>query len=364
MRVGFVTTTGSVAWGGSEGLWAGAAMALLRDGHSVDVHCFWFPETPPTLHSLMDRGARVYRAKPLTRMAKLARRVLPSSPYRWLDRNPLDLVVISQSCLDGVHWGEACRQRGIPYAFITQVVAEFFWPQDREADLAATVLDGAKRCYFVSRGNLELTQRQLGVRLGNWEFVWNPFTVPHDIDLPWPSADELKLACVARLDSRHKGHDLLIECLAQPVWKQRAVSLDIYGAGPNERALRRLVEMHALDSVQFRGHCRDIVGVWRDHHVLVLASRVEGMPLAAIETMLCGRVCVLTDVGGNAELIEDSVTGFIARFPSSSEVSRALENLWNARHRLAQIGQAAKIRARMVVPIDPGRDLARRLVEI
>lgn len=31
-----------------------------------------------------------------------------------------------------------------------------------------------------------------------------------------------------------------------------------------------------------------------------------------MEAMLCGRPCIVTDVAGNTEVVEDGVTGFVA----------------------------------------------------
>ena len=60
--------------------------------------------------------------------------------------------------------------------------------------------------------------------------------------------------------------------------------------------------MLQLKNVHFRGHVNDIRAIWEQNHLLVLPSRYEGLPLALVEAMWCGRPAVVTDVGGNAEL--------------------------------------------------------------
>ena len=49
------------------------------------------------------------------------------------------------------------------------------------------------------------------------------------------------------------------------------------------------------------------------------------MPLALVEAMLCGRTAVVTDVGGNAEWIEDGETGFVAEAATAKSFGAALK---------------------------------------
>jgi glycosyltransferase involved in cell wall biosynthesis len=68
--------------------------------------------------------------------------------------------------------------------------------------------------------------------------------------------------------------------------------------------------------------------MWNYHDILVIPSRHEGLPIAAVEAMMCHRPVLATDVGGNAEVIRDGETGFIAESPSLAALDRALERVW------------------------------------
>jgi glycosyltransferase involved in cell wall biosynthesis len=150
-----------------------------------------------------------------------------------------------------------------------------------------------------------------------------------------------------------KGQDLLFAALAKPQWRDRPVRLSLFGTGQNERSLPIMARMFGLERVKFRGFVKDIEGVWADHHALVLPSRHEGMPLAVVEALLCGRVCVVTDVAGNTEFIDDGVTGFVAKAPTLPLVSDALERAWQRRTEWHAIGKAAAQAVRERVPSDP-----------
>jgi hypothetical protein len=54
-------------------------------------------------------------------------------------------------------------------------------------------------------------------------------------------------------------------------------------------------------------------------HALVLTSRCEGLPLSLVEAMLSGRVPIVTDVGGNREVVNEAC-GFLAASASEAAV--------------------------------------------
>ena len=205
------------------------------------------------------------------------------------------------------------------------------------------------------QGNLDLLRMQFGGdSLLHGEVVWNPCNVARETPPAWPDhANGWRLACVARIELAAKGHDLLFKTLALPEWRARAVEVNLYGAGPDDTVLRRHAEMLQLKNVKFRGHIRNVRSIWEQNHLLVMPSRFEGLPLALVEAMCCARPAVVTDVGGNAELCIDGVTGFIAPAATLASVSNALERAWERRNDWVVMGKAARSRVEELVPNDP-----------
>jgi glycosyltransferase involved in cell wall biosynthesis len=119
-----------------------------------------------------------------------------------------------------------------------------------------------------------------------------------------------------------------------------------------------------LNNVKFRGHTSDIKEVWERNHLLVLPSRYEGLPLALIEAMWCGRAAVVTDVGGNAEFCVDGLTGFVASAPTLSSYSEAFERAWQHRNAWEQLGHAARNRVANLLPLDPAGLFCERLKQL
>ncbi|MGD1507358.1 glycosyltransferase family 4 protein [Vibrio harveyi] len=112
-----------------------------------------------------------------------------------------------------------------------------------------------------------------------------------------------EIAFVGRL-SHEKGADRFIDIARQIP----DIEFSIYGDGPEKS---RLVES-APANVIFHGHQSDMDAVWRNISVLVISSRYEGLPMAALEAMARGIVVISLDVGRLPDLIQDGQNGFLA----------------------------------------------------
>jgi glycosyltransferase involved in cell wall biosynthesis len=282
--------------------------------------------------------------------------------YERLKRFHPDLVIISQGYITGgFDWARVCENAGIPYSILIHSNSEFWWFEE-QIDEAVTVYTGARRIFCVSRNNLDLLRLQLGEALPNGEVVWNPFNLSTEAAPAWPDDNVgMRLACVSRIELRHKGQDLLFQALAQPQWRNRPFELNLYGTGPDEKVLRRLGSNLHLNCVNFRGHLNNVRGIWEQNHVLLLPSRYEGVPLSVVEAMWSARPAIVTDVGRTAELCVDNETGFIASAATVSSFSDALERAWGRRHEWPRMGQAARARAENLVPTNPVELFCERL---
>lgn len=359
-KIAFIGTNDWVPWGGSELLWAGAAERLARGGVEVRISVKDWGQPVKQIEHLRSVGCRIFpRSFPPPYHQRIRRKLLNDGFTVQQMREAgagADLVVISQGGhTDGLIWMEAARCQGFKYAVISQSAFESWWPGDEELDRLGASMEGASAAYFVSQANLELVRRQFGCTVSKGRIIWNPFNVCYDARTAWPgdACDELRLACVARLDSAQKGQDILMRVLDQPKWRTRKVHVTLAGSGVHERVLRRMAKGLNLANLEFAGFVEDIEAFWGGYHALVLPSRFEGMPLALVEAMLCRRACIVTDVGGNGELARDAVNGFVAKAPTVQLLDDALERAWENRGRLQELGEAAGRNVRERVPADP-----------
>lgn len=362
-------------WAGSEELWGQAALRLAEAGHEVAALVPRYDPLASQLQQLQAAGANIHlRAAtsarwPLRVWRKLKSRVRPQvdPDLGWMKAQQPDLACVSNgNYFDGLCYMEFFAVHGIPFVGIAHANAEWLWPNDDTVDRIKAVYEQARAAFFVSQGNLTLAEAQLAAAIPRAEVVRNPFKVSRDASPAWPSDQGVvRLACVARYEPSAKGQDLLFEVMASEKWKQRPVVISLFGAGPNEQSLRRLAaRLGVEDKIQFRGHVDDVESIWREHHALVLPSRYEGLPLAIVEAMHCGRPCIVTDVSGNAELLEDNVTGFLAAAATADLVDEALERAWARKSEWSEMGRRAAVEVRRLVPADPASVFAKRLVEI
>ena len=360
-KIAFVSTMSGGAWGGSEELWAQAAARLAQSGLAVGANVITNAQYPKRLKDLEADGVTVVRRLnedgPAPTLAlKIKRRLLPENAKNWLDSFKPDFTVISQGThFEGYPWMQACVDRRLPFATIAQAAHEGFWPSLAKAREISAAYEQAQAAFFVSQGNLELTRRQLATPLANAQVIFNPFGVPYDAAPPWqpPEGGLYKLACVGRLEPGSKGQDVLFAVMRQDKWRARPLAVTLFGHGPNEDSLKALRALYGLTNVDFGGFVDGVEAIWRTHHALALPSRYEGLPLSVVEAMLCGRLCIVTDVAGNRELVDDDVSGFIAAAPSVRALDEAMERAWLRRAEWEAIGQAARRRAHAVIPADP-----------
>jgi len=362
-------------WGGSEELWARSIPGLQDNGIThITIFKNKINGTHPEYLKLKHKNVKFSELDPgLSLVEKVASRVTDPF-YRLLDRAnvvaynwnkpvarlyrglkaaPPDLVLISQGInFDGIAYAYQCFKLNIPYLIVTHKAVDFFWPQPNDRAYMKETLLNAKRCLFVSEHNRKLTEEQFGIRLQNSDIVVNPVKTQVE-PLPYPAVDKgYRLACVGRLFVIDKGQDMLLRILSQPKWRGRNISIHFFGAGPDLDGLKEMAQLLKVENISFAGYTNDLKRIWNDHHALILASRSEGLPLTIIEAMSLGRPVIATNAGGNGEVIQDGVTGFISEV-SETDLDKTMENAWSKRGEWQNMGIKAAEYINELIPKEP-----------
>ncbi len=163
------------------------------------------------------------------------------------------------------------------------------------------------------------------------------------------------LGTVARFDPV-KALDVLLRAFAELCARLPTARLVVVGDGPAAPRLRALAgELGVEGSVIFMGAREDAVRVLPLLDLYVSASRREGLPLAVLEAMACGRAVVATRVAGHEDVVEDGRTGVLVREGDASALAAAAAALLADPARREALGaegrrrvEARFTRARMV----------------
>lgn len=384
MRKIIIVSTCSEDWGGSEELWGKSIPLLQNAGFGISVVKYEINRQHPQFVKLAKNDVELIEIFPKrTIPAKIKRKavnlfVKVAVNFKLLDPNGEDfsnyikimrdqspsLVIISQGInFDGLKLAYQCLKLNIPYVVIAQKAVDFYWPYITDRSMMLEALLKAKKVFFVSRHNLRLTEEQFGKRLSNGQVIFNPVKLSGNI-VPYPkSTDTYKLACLGRLFVLDKGQDILIRIMSEERWRNRPVRVSFIGKGTDEPALKDMAELLNVTNIDFEGQIEDIEDMWKAYHGLILPSRSEGLPLSMVEAMSAGRPVIISNAGGNTELVEEGVTGFIGH-PNEESFGEAMERAWNNRDQWEQIGKNAAQYVAGNVPKSPETTFANLIIDL
>lgn len=374
MRIAFLSTMAGDPWGGSEELWVQTAELALQKGHTVIASVYDWGKLPPKIENLRKAGAIIHLRKRIQYndsvrnkiKGKLRELTTGYAHLKSILKHKPEVLVLSQGTVNEVGNPNGIRflkELQIPYFIINQLNTEFNTIGFNQMKEMREIFKKAATVFFVSARNLETAQRQFCYKFSNGAVIHNPVNLPAREALPWPENNKLQFATVARLDNTVKGQGVLLQILSSETWKSRNWELKFWGTGKDEKYLKELTAFYQLEhKVIFAGHAPDVKQIWLDHHVLLMPSTIEGMPLALIEGMTCGRPAVVSDVGGNTEIIDENVTGFIAEAPSPASFGKAMERMWEQKQRLREMGMEAAIRIKQKIDEESPSTLLRRIL--
>lgn len=152
--------------------------------------------------------------------------------------------------------------------------------------------------------------------------------------VPWKAGEPCRLFSCGRLNPV-KGHDLLLQTVE--MLRDRGFDVRLQIAGEDElggngyrKALETLIWRKKLTG------CVELLGAvpesrvrqgLEEAHIFVLASLNEGISVAIMEAMAMEMPVIVTDVGGNSELIDDGVDAILVQPQRPEEMSAAIERV-------------------------------------
>ncbi len=145
--------------------------------------------------------------------------------------------------------------------------------------------------------------------------IWRvPCGVPLPSERAEPPGDTLRLVYLGRLEEEQKQISATTRALCRAVREIPGVEATIYGDGSARPAVEEIIAEAGDIPLRFAGRIpnAEVLDELRRHHVFVLLSDYEGVPVALMEAMAAGLVPVCMDIrSGIPELVRHGETGML-----------------------------------------------------
>lgn len=120
------------------------------------------------------------------------------------------------------------------------------------------------------------------------------------------TSEEFIFLSVGELTKR-KNHQVVIQALAgiKEECKQNKVRYFICGEGPERKNLMYSIKKNGLEGiVSLLGYRSDIKELLMIADCFIFPSKQEGLPVALLEAVAAGKICICSDIRGNRDLME------------------------------------------------------------
>ena len=148
---------------------------------------------------------------------------------------------------------------------------------------------------------------------------------------------------VGHLRDQHKGHDILLRAFGKVVRSYPQLRLVVVGDGKLKKPLSELAEEIGIaHSVHLLGLRTDVPALMNNCEIFILASRWEGLGLAAIEAMALGKPVIVSSVEGLREVITHNHNGILVPPENPDALAASLARLLESPLERERLGNEAK----------------------
>jgi len=355
MRIVFISLYNYAPWGGSEDLWVQTAALAAKEGHDVLASVFDFGKNnSKKILNLKNYGVILHYRKRIDSYDNLIKKAwlffknrikfLKNDFKAIIDFKP-DIIFINDPgtfiyIREYKELQFLIERNKLVYAIVCKLTPDYGVAiTDELRHRAKIIFENAKKMFFVSHRMQKNIERFLATRIENSMIIQNPVNLETREIIEFPNEDSIGFAVVSHLGVAHKGQDVLMEILSNDFWREKNWTLNLYGEGSDKHYLKNLANFFCIaDKVFFHGYVDKIQDIWLKNHIMLHPSTSEGMSKAIEEAMMCGRLVVAADVGGNSELVIENKTGFIADAPSVSSFDKAMRRAWERRKNWKDLG--------------------------
>lgn len=125
-----------------------------------------------------------------------------------------------------------------------------------------------------------------------------------------------------------KGHEFLIDALQESIKEFSSIKLLLVGRGALKNRIAEMVQEKGLsEHVLFLGLRQDVPDIISLFDIYIQPSLAEAFSISITEAMAMGVPCIVTDVGGNREIIGNDGCGILIPPRDSGALKDAIVNL-------------------------------------
>jgi glycosyltransferase involved in cell wall biosynthesis len=156
--------------------------------------------------------------------------------------------------------------------------------------------------------------------------------------------ETIRVTFVGRLHEQ-KGLDVLFQAFSRVLGKFPSLNirLQLVGDGPLRKDLLSLAgQLNIGEQVDFMGKRDDAYSFLKATDIFVLPSRAEGMSNALLEAMAFGLPAVVSNIPGNAVLIQQGENGLLFDSENSDSLERCISMYLNDASLRERTGRSAR----------------------
>lgn len=127
--------------------------------------------------------------------------------------------------------------------------------------------------------------------------------------------------------NENKNNKVIISALEK--LKNKNIHYILCGVGDKKDELSAMAQSAGIsENIHFLGYRTDIKALYNASDCFVMPSFREGLSRSAMEAMASGLPCILSDIRGNRDLIENGSGGFLCKPDDASGFSEAISKLF------------------------------------
>jgi glycosyltransferase involved in cell wall biosynthesis len=233
---------------------------------------------------------------------------------------------------------------------VTTVHGRNYYWEKRRRRLAMRVVSRLSQMVTVSMEQRNFLQKMTGIRPERLKTIYNGIdtreytrqynTAPKELELGING--ETKLVGTVGNLYPVKGQTHLLKAIPSILEDYPDVIFVLIGRGQQEQVLRReVMDLGIAEHVCFLGFRSDVPDLLDLMDVFTLPSLEECLPLSVLEAMAKSVPPVVTDVGGNREIIKNGKTGFIVPPANPQALSEKITLLLKNKDLAESIGARA-----------------------